>query len=241
MKFIFTTLIVAVLVAVGFAHFGPANTANAQSNGVNIEELVGRILNTIAKFVEEKVEEGIEEAKKFGAVPGPEVSSNCFKVGSVERCHYRVPFNATSSMVCQIPLNNTATSSLISFGARFTGGVSGTNLFYLSTTTSSDNSEGYGSSTPALIAGFSIPSGRSDISVDWKPNATTTRSNTAVAAAAGPLGTLFRDVLPSLREDGSSNLILGTSTWLTWRIATQTPGVFATPYTGFCNAIVESL
>lgn len=226
-KYIVISVVVSLAIVWGFSYFFVKPSVE--------KTITERIIEKITGQKGEKGDRG--DQGEFGAVSGPTISSNCLSVGGVERCYYREGFTATSSMLCRIKTPTMGTSTLVSFGARWTGGVLGVNTFDVSTTT---DPTGYGSSTPALIYAASIPSNADNRILTWQPNSGTTTSSDISSGAVNPQATA-RGILPSLRADGSTNLLFSTSTWLTLKYATSAPGVFATPATGFCNAVFESL
>ena len=134
----------------------------------------------------------------------------------------QIPYEATSSIACRI-VNpyGAATTSMLLFIGQNTVGVTGANLFTLSTTS---NAQGFGSSTRALINERSVGSLAQDTAV-WTPRNTSTTSADAVDR-----------LLQADTNDGVNPFILGPNEALSWRIATGSPGTFAAYYTGTCSA-----
>lgn len=166
----------------------------------------------------------------LGAIPGNEVQGDVLIVGGLEKAYVRRAFTATSSVLCSIrnPFFG-ATSTIESFSAVFSRGVLGANLFDVSTTS---NTLGYGSSSPALIAAHNIPSTDKPVIVFQKNASTTSSVNTGNDG-----GTVLAGLNASTGLTGISNYILGPREFLTMRLSTSTiRGEFAAPYQGTCTA-----
>ena len=197
----------------------------------------------VEKRVETRVEQGERGDTPLGATPGAVIDSKYLSIGGVERYYEKQNVSASSSVLCftQNPFN--ATSTLISWTMRITRGVLGNNTFDLSTTSVDFR---FGSSTPALIYAKTLTSAvtanaSTSWSAVWKPSATTTRNETAASATAGVDRPMLRNVIPSIRPDGSSNIVVNPGEYITARLATSSAGVFADQFLGQCTAVFERL
>ena len=172
----------------------------------------------------------------FGAIPGNVVSSNFFEIGGIEGYYERQSILATSSVLCSIQNKLSATSTIESAAAQITRGVftSGTqyNTLDVSTTTAAFR---FGSSTPALIYAKPLRS-LASTTISWQPNGATTTPDRFSNNDSS-----LRGVLPSIRDDGSSNILIGPYQYLTFRIATGTPGTLAEPFLGTCSAVFHKI
>lgn len=127
-----------------------------------------------------------------------------------------VPMTATSSQVCTMKNPFGATSTLTYFSAELSDGILGANSFTLSTTS---NSTGYGSSTLPFVLDHSVATNALD-SMVWLPSSATTSTT----------------VWPGITSTGESNIKLGPSDWVTYKIATTTgAGVLVDYYDGICT------
>lgn len=186
-------------------------------------------LGLASLFAPEKTKEVIREVirEPLGALPGPDISSEFWSAGALKRYSQEIPINTgTSSVLCAFENNFSGTSTIAHVGVDITRGVTGANTIYISTTTALFP---YGSSTPNLIADFRIPSGKT-ARIAWNPNTATTTNAAGNPASAPP------DVLAGISISGASNYLIGPGEWLTVRVATGTPGTFATGFAGTCGA-----
>jgi hypothetical protein len=161
-------------------------------------------------------------APAFGSLTGPDIPSPYLRWGGLGPIwNYSQSPTATSSVFCasQAPVG---TSTLVFASWRPDNAAFGSSqTFDLSTTTAAG---GYGSSTPALIIAANLQNAQV-----WLPEASTTPANPLL-------------VLSAFSTTGGSNafVIVNTSTssptWLTWRVATSTPGTFPIGLTGNCQA-----
>lgn len=125
-----------------------------------------------------------------------------------------VALSATSSVpgIITNPFG-TATSTLIACGVKVTrNGIAATQNIYISTTTATGS---YGSSTPAILAGFTTGTGQ--FTAPCQLN-----SATSTAGATNTWGTKA-DLLPGMTNEGVSRYFIAGDQNLTLRIATETP------------------
>lgn len=155
------------------------------------------------------------KAPDAGALPGPDIASPYLRWGNVAQYNAGPAMIATSSVQCAYQFTATSTIDLV--GVHINGNSLGT----AETMDVSTSSTQYGSSTPALIKAFAVssaPTAANPDIVSWQPGVATT-------SAAGALASL---------ANGGSPYIGYTGQWLTWRVATGTPGVFTTGLSGQC-------
>lgn len=154
-------------------------------------------------------------------------TAELWTLGGVQYASERVNFTATSSIPVIIPNPLAATSTLDSLVCRVTGGNLGTVTLDLSTTTAAGN---YGSSTPALVAGYSLTAGDTPLIV-WK-NASTT------GAGLNPANVL----VPNTTQ-GPSVFQFRPADVLTLRYASSSPSAgypAASLLTGYCDLQVHN-
>ena len=155
---------------------------------------------------------------RFGAVPSLEdVSSPFIGLSGQREYHNSIPFAATSSIPVRLQNPFRATTTVVALHSEITSSTVGAKTFDISTTS---NSTGYGSSTPAFIYAHSISASAQDTAV-WSPNGLSSTTPTINSAL----------VLLNTATDGTSNFILGPTDWITLRFATATAGTFAGGYT----------
>ena len=159
------------------------------------------------------------QTRKNLTVTGTTTLYQYYSAGGIDYANVQVSFPAaTSTYLCiqPNPWFGTGTSSLVSFMARITRGVLGANTMSLSTTSASG---GYGSSSPAFILDRAVASGAQD-NIFWNGNSTTTSTR----------------ILPGTDvTTGASLSVIGPSEYVSYRVATGTPGTFATPWAGSCS------
>lgn len=153
-------------------------------------------------------------------IAGPDIASPYLQWGGAYLYNSSMNFTATSSAICAIQNPSAATSTVIGFSVRATGGSLGAaQTFDLSTSTTQ-----YASSSPAFILAASIPS-TGLASVAWLPSTgTTTPSLLGYQSFTG--------------TTGASSFVLGANQYLTVKMATGTPGTYpaASYLTGTCTA-----
>lgn len=176
-------------------------------------------LNRVGQTVVQQV------APSLGAVPTLDAVDNPYtSIGGRKRFYWNVPITATSSVICAVknPYGK-ATTTVDNVAVNITGGILGANKFDISTTS---NTSGYGSSTPAFVAGRPVPS-TALASFGFNPGQSTTTHS---------LSPTTRDIiLPSIDGQGGFTNILGPDEWLSVRISTTSPGTFSTYYSGTCS------
>lgn len=165
--------------------------------------------------------------KPSGALAGPDIPYRDVCIGGVCSHYEQQPLAATSSVICSIPIP-TATSTLAAFNMTVTGNnLVAAQTLDVSTSTSqfAQIAGNYGSSTPAYIFAASLPAAGQK-SFFWRSgNSSTTNSK------AWGSDTLF--------NTGEALIVSSTTqTYLNVRIATGTPGTWASGnyLTGSCSA-----
>lgn len=161
--------------------------------------------------------------KTLSAAAGPDLPFQYLKWGGVEEWRASATFSATSSVPVAIQNPVAATSSIDFVGCNIGANALGAQNFDIST-----SSTALASSTPALIYGGSLASGAQK-SIAWVGgNASTTNSKVIGG--------------DSFLKTGESPYLLGPLEYVTFRIATGTPGVFAGGYlTGSCSLKVTPI
>ena len=186
---------------------------------VDEEAIVARVMQKVVEIV-----------KKFGAIPGTSVDSNCFSIGGVERCYYKATFATATSTYCAFKLPR-ATSTLVSFNARLDSSTSTVSMLVLAT-----------SSSPYAPLRVAAAASSSEIS--------------SLTVAAGTKPGFY--VVPGTGAGGLAREGNATSTLNTILSATSTSdrtlylvlyargagilddSVLSAAHTGVCNAVVES-
>lgn len=143
-------------------------------------------------------------------------------IGGVRQYNYFQPIVATSSVFCSIknPLNATATPLRLGATA-LTNALVTAQTFDISTSSSA-----FGSSSPAFVRAYNTGTG--SFTAFWTANGTTTNPLTIGNAPVG--------------GNGNSNLILGPTDWITFKIATSSGGTFATAaLTGNCSGVIQKI
>ena len=126
MKKIFIGLLIAVLAVWGFAHFG--QNAQAQEQ-IDLTGLFGRIVQTVQTFIDEevatRVDRGLENLKKLGAVVGPQLFSEFWEVNGVKEYRFEQAMTTATTSVCTFtPPTATTTLTLPQgFNANFARGT----------------------------------------------------------------------------------------------------------------------
>lgn len=130
---------------------------------------------------------------------------------------------ATSSAFCSIQNRNFSTSTILAVGLRIDSTGLGTQTFDIATSTTQ-----FGTSTPALVYGATVPVA-SGGTYRWSPGGIATTSNqTTVLMPVGGLS-------------NGSPYVLAPNEYLNFRIASGTPGTFASYLTGKCTARFQAL
>lgn len=159
--------------------------------------------------------------QSLGSVASPNITSPYLCVNGICDWYSRVAIAATSSVIASIPFPANVGTSTVEFAdcSITANGMTGTQLLDISTSTTP-----FGSSTPALIYAHSIASGAKD-NVTWEAASTT---NARLIGFSGITG---------------ENQVYGTSSteYLNFRVATGTPGTFASYFTGECSAEFNQL
>src|SRR3990167_3552815 len=126
---------------------------------------IGAYFFPTGRTVVERVTEKLGAVSTLDGVDNPYVSI-CGK----KMYYATIPMAATSTRVCSFRNPFNATSSIVSFSAAITTGITGSNYFDLGTTTVAN---GLGSSTPVLLSKHYVLSGGQD-SVSWVPGTAST-------------------------------------------------------------------
>ena len=178
---------------------------------------VAILLASIALFNKETI------IQQIGSSPGPDRDFACESVNGVMTCFSSQKLMATSSVICALRPVNRATSTITSVIVNFAGvGSLGTsNVFDVSTTS---QSVGYGSSTPGLIVGATLPSTGY---FKWGATGSSTKFG------LNPSSALLNTEGPNGEDLG----ILKPNEWITVRIATATPRTLSSYATGNCSAV----
>lgn len=163
----------------------------------------------------------------IGAVPNSTQDTPYYSFGGVERYTYRQLMTATSSGICVQKNPWNATSTLEGFDAYLASssatGLGIANLLFDLSTTSTLG--GYGSSSPAFIKAHVLVAGTLD-QVTWSPmlfGSTTVLSNA-----------LFSDKGLG-NASGTTPFFVKPGDYVTYRIASGTPGTFGTYFQGYCD------
>ena len=165
-----------------------------------------------------------KDIEKFGAAAGPDRDFACESVNGVRTCYASQGFTATSSVLCAMrPLEFSATSTIrrITVAATGLGSLGTAQRIDISTTS---QSVGYGSSTPALVVNKLLDG--------YWPVAWPTLNGTSTLDVSG--GLLYTNGL-----NGESLAIFKPNEWVTVRVATPTPRTLSTYATGKCTAVFD--
>jgi len=92
--------LVALVVAGGIVYFAPSKEVTVVKPEV------------VKEVVREVVRESVRKGEEFGAIPGLEVSDNCFSIGGLKRCYQTAPISVGTSTACALPSPRNATSTL---------------------------------------------------------------------------------------------------------------------------------
>lgn len=159
----------------------------------------------------------------FGALSGPDIPSPYLRWGDVLQWAAGPATNATSSVLCAIQ-NTYGTSTILSAGIRVDTTGLGAQTFDISTSSSASN--GFASSTPALIYAGTLPV-----------------ANATYRWMAGVLATTSSQIttLMPISTSNNSPYIIAPNEYLVFKIATGTPGTFASYVTGQCTARFQAL
>jgi hypothetical protein len=161
------------------------------------------------------------ERQTLGAVPSfNSLNSGYVNINGNEEFYYNQPMSATSSVPCSIQNPFNATSTVIVYGVK-----TSTNSFGASVVDISTSTTGFASSTPAFVKGFSTGAGQYTIA--WTANGTTTNTNT-IGMRAGA-------------TTGISDIILGPTEYINFRISTSSPGTFGTYNIGSCTGVIQKI
>lgn len=183
--------------------------------------LLGAILLFGAPATQEPKQNTNPDGKSYGS-GGPVNSANYTCNNGVCQGFTSSPLTATSSTICaqQNPMG--ATSTVQSVAVDITGnGIAGVQKYDIST---SSNQFGNGTSTPAFIKNDSL-STLAYQTVSWTANGTTTGTS----------------LIGSNPVTGENDIIVGPNEWVVMKVATGTPGTFASYYTGTCSTIWRAL
>lgn len=151
--------------------------------------------------------------KPVGALTSPDLPYNYLCVGGV--CTYTVKgtLAATSSSVCAIQNPRGATTTVTAASLQITAnGMAQNQKLDIST-----SSTALGSSTPSLVWNKTV-TGSAQASISWTPQATSTPQLIGINTLTG-----------------ETNVVLGPTEYLTFKIATGTPGTFSSYWTGTCT------
>lgn len=153
----------------------------------------------------------------LGALTGPDIPSPYIRWGGVEEWNATVPLSATSSVIAAIQNPAAATSTVAGLYCNVSvNGIATDVTFDIST-----SSTAFGSSTPAFVYAGTITASKQK-SIAWLTGIGTT-TNTNILGEDKFLKT------------GESPYILGPSEYMTFKLATGTPGTFASYMTGSCS------
>jgi len=176
------------------------------------------VTTVITKIVKEDLSSTVP---KFGAVSTlNQVDNPYVSINGIQQYYYNQPMSATSSVLCSLANPFNATSTLVSYSAVTTVNLLGAQSFDIST-----SSTAFASSSLALVRAYNTPTGQSTIL--WQPLATTTSSKLIGVEATGVIG--------------NSNIVLAPSDFITFRLATGTPGTYAAYNQGSCKGVVQRL
>src|SRR3990167_899545 len=127
MRTIFISTLVAVLVVLGFAHFGRLNSAQAEEERIDFAALISRIAGTVETFINEEVVKRVQDATvKLGSVVGPELFFESWTVNSFKEYRYEQSMGTATTTLCSfIPPSSTTTLvvSADNVNAAFTTGA----------------------------------------------------------------------------------------------------------------------
>lgn len=167
-----------------------------------------------------QVEPATQSTPSYGGT-SPIILSDYLIVGGVKTSYRQAEYTATSSSVCKLQAPTNATSTLLTITAK-TDKILIPSVPVLYISTSSATSVGYGSSTPSFIAAATV--------------ATTTPLFWVAPGIATTTGNVW-GTTPNNLGDGRTDFVLAPSEWITFRLATTTPGTFAAGYLeGSCSA-----
>lgn len=152
----------------------------------------------------------------LGALAGPDIPSPYLSWGALQDWRSFFDPVASSSAVCSYQA--TATSTLDGLGLAVDTNGLGAQRIYISTSTTR-----FGSSTPA-IAILDVPA---TVSTSF-PFIRAWQPGIATSTAEDILG----DTMP---PRGISPYVIGKDQYVTWRVATATPGTFAAYLAGKCS------
>ncbi len=146
-------------------------------------------------------------------------------IGGVKTWSGTQNFTATSTRVCRIKNPFSATSTIVSFSAKFGAGILGANKFSLGT--SSAAAQGYATSSPALMFERTVASAVTNDSIGWQPELSSATTSLNVMSAIDP-------------ATGEVNARLAPGEYLVFAIGSTTAGtVNAAYYTGICSAVIR--
>lgn len=165
-------------------------------------------------------------AQTYGSLAGPDIPFPYLQWGGVYAYNAGPSITATSSVLCSIQ-NTVGTSTLDMAGIRFDSNGMGSQTFDISTSSSQ-----LGSSTIGFVIGATIGATPTSPTVfAWTPGDIST-SSTALRI----LGSAANN-----NTNGTTLFMWNTGDWLTFRIATATPGTFAAYATGQCSVRTTKL
>lgn len=154
--------------------------------------------------------------QSYGATPGNSVDGKYFSIGGQQFYRTSFPVTATSSVLCSVqnPFPNATTTVLANgTGINVTAGILGANTFDVST-----SSTAYASSTPAFSRGVSVPSSGT-VTYPFNPRYGTTTATTVFQNGGDDGIWQIADVVSPTYP-----YVLTGTQYLTWRVATATPG-----------------
>lgn len=169
--------------------------------------------------------EGTTVVQKLGAVSSLDGVDNPYvSVNGVRTYYGNANIAATSSVPCSFKNPFSATSTLVSFAMQVTtNSIAVAQKIDISTSSRAVSSgTSYGSSTPAFVYGYAADA--STFEIAWSPG---------LASSATLIG---------LHADGTSDVTVAPSEYVTARIATSSPGTFGGGYyKGTCQAVFQEL
>lgn len=161
----------------------------------------------------------------FGSLTGPDISSPYLNWGNVSLFNVGIQAAATSSTFCSIQNPAHATSTILGVGLSVAATGLGAQTFDVGTSTTN-----LGTSSPAILKAATVPSAGAE-PISWLPGANVSTTSIAV---------LGNGMVPP-QADGHSLFILGSNDYINYKIASGTPGVFASYLTAKCTVRLQKL
>lgn len=169
---------------------------------------------TSLTFLNRPIEQVSIPPAQLGAMPGNQIEGQYFTIGGVEYAHVRMANDATSSVPCMTKNPFSATSTLVSFTARFTQTPTDQAAYNqdmdIATSSSSDFWPGSATSSQSIVNDVKLPSNGSKL-ITWNNNSVT----------------------------GAAHNYFKPGDYLGAKMATNTPGVDY--FTGVCTAVFQKL